>query len=116
VRTIWATHLAFVALYAAVAWDASDRVRDGGPFFTSAPFFLLFGAVPAVLAVVVPPRARLSADARGLLGWSLAEGPALTGVLSWLSGGGVVALGVGLGATAALLIALRPGEPARPTS
>ncbi len=88
-QIIWLVHLVFLVLYAAVAWIADQQPREAVGFFLSPWFALAFTTPTALVAVLIGPalRGRMRWSGAMLLRWALAEGPALTGILTFLAGG-----------------------------
>lgn len=107
---LWVVHVAFVGLYALVAWDRWGAVREGHPFFTSLWVDLAVTA-PGILVALGLSRAlngRLRYPAERLLIWTFAELPALVGLVGFLAGGTTPQLAWHLGLTLVLLATTAP--------
>ena len=104
-RRMWWLHIAFIGLYALVAWSRWDAPREGHAFFSSWAVDALV-SLPAVVAVLLlrqRPPARLGPAGRLLLHLSLAEFPALVGLVGFLAGAEAPWLAAHLGASLVLL-------------
>lgn len=109
---MWWLHIGFIGLYAAVAATRWSTERVGHAFFTSAWVDLLV-SLPATVAVVYlwrRPPPRLGPGGRLLLHLSLAELPALVGLVGFLAGGELPWLVAHLGAS--LVLMTLPARPA----
>lgn len=102
---LWATHLAFVGLYIAVAWSRAGTPRVGHAFFTSVGVDLLVTLPSVVLALALPRlvRGRVRYPGERLLVWTFAEFPVLVGLVGFLSGGTLSGFAWHIGVTLLLM-------------
>jgi len=113
-RPLWWVHVGFIGLYGLVMWDRWDAERIGAAFFSSV-WVDLTVSLPAVVAFAVLPQAlgqRLGSAGMGLARWSVAEVPALVGIVGFLSGAGVVWVMAHFALTWVLLVLSAP-RPSR---
>jgi len=112
---IWTSYMVFLGLYAWVAVDLAAGSRAGAAFFRSPLFHGLFAVLPAALVLLSPRalRGRMRWSSALFLRWSLAELPALTGLIGFLSGEGWGSLAGHLLGAAALFLWARPTAASR---